>query len=127
MDTELLIYFAFACKINLNIYPLLISYIFQHFLKGNTNIILSPVVVKSHNLEIQYNIANSVEYVPSDHRQWSIDQSVLVSTITGLCLAVHELENSQLLTKVHLRTIDGAKERSSNYQTVPPHSHVVGT
>ena len=28
MDTELLIYFAFACKINLNIFPLLFSYIF---------------------------------------------------------------------------------------------------
>ena len=48
-DTDLFIYFSFPCKINLNIFPLLISYILMHFPKGNIDmiIILSPVVLKS--------------------------------------------------------------------------------
>ena len=63
MDTELLIYFAFDCKINLNIYRFF-SLIFLHFLQGNTDmIVLSPVLVKSNYLEIQY--WNIVEDVPS--------------------------------------------------------------
>ena len=60
MDTELLIYIAFGCRNNLNIFSLLFSiqvfsYIFYHFLKGNTDIIIiSPVVVKSNYLAIPY-------------------------------------------------------------------------
>ena len=51
MDTELLIYFVFASKINLNFSFLHLL----HFLKGNTDIIIhSPVMVKSNYLAIQY-------------------------------------------------------------------------
>ena len=57
MDTGVLIYFAFAGKINLNIFALLFYYIIYHFLKGNTDITiitLSLVVVKSNYVEKQY-------------------------------------------------------------------------
>ena len=37
---ELLIYMAFACQYNLNIFPILFSYIFLHFLNGNTDMII---------------------------------------------------------------------------------------
>ena len=33
MDTELLIYFAFACKVNFNIFPFLFAYIFFAYFK----------------------------------------------------------------------------------------------
>ena len=64
MDTRLLIYFASASIINLNISSFILVHLL-HFQKGNTDIIiLSHVVVKSNYLEIQncisYNMCHLV-------------------------------------------------------------------